>query len=544
MSKNETVPETASKTSRAGSPLSNPIYRSLWIAALVSNIGTWMHDVGASWVMTSISDSPLMVSLLQTATSLPFLFLALPAGALADVLDRRHLLLFSQTVLFLAAGLISACTFYNVMTAELLLALTLLLGIGNALNMPAWQAIIPELVTRRQLPSAAALSAVSINIGRAIGPAIGGAVIAASSPAVVFALNALSFLAVIFVLFRWKRVAVPTSLPSERILSAMTAGVRYALFANHLQTVLIRTAIFFLFGNALWALLPVIGRHELGMSAAGYGLLLGALGIGAILGALSLPRLRSKFSSDTIVMAASAAWGGLMLFFALAKVTVVLYAAMFIGGFCWISIVSTLNAAAQISVPDWVRGRAVALNLLVFQGSIAIGGVAWGLLAARTGTSTALIVACAGVFVGLSLAAWRRLPQVENLDLTPSAHWSEPDIATGHAVGDGPALVTVEYQVSQERVSQFVLAFQSLEQARRRDGAYHWGLYQDVEKPSTWIETFVIASWAEHLRQHARVTIDDRKAEAAVRLLLVDGSEPIVRHFVAKSTTLRAVLPG
>lgn len=519
--------------SSAWSPLREPTFRTLWIAALASNIGTWMHDVGAAWQLTSLSPSPMLVSLLQTATSLPFFFLAVPAGALADVVDRRRLLLFTQSWMCVVAALIALLSWFGLLSAELLLVLTFALGLGASLNMPAWQAVTPELVPRSELPAAAALGAVSVNVGRAVGPAIGGLIVAASGPASVFALNAVSFAIFAGAIHRWRREVTPNVLPAERVFGAMRAGLRYVRFAPELRAVLVRTAAFMLFGNAFWALLPLIGRNELGLSATGYGLLLGCLGIGAVFGTAVLPRLREKISSDLIVVGASVLWALLMLAFAFVRDLTVLRLLMGFGGLAWIAIVSTVNAAAQATVPNWVRGRALAVNLLVFQGSIACGSILWGFVASQSSIRTTLIIAAALELAALVVALRYRLPSIEKMDLTPSRHWPTPTMAEEPGSDSGPVLVTVEYKIEPENADAFFKACHKLRTLRRRDGAVSWGVFQDIADKKLWIETFVVESWIEHLRQHERFTHEDQNVEALVRSFLMSNESPIVRHFVA-----------
>src|SRR5437870_12268785 len=301
----------------AWAPLSHPVFRALWIASLVSNIGTWMQNVGAAWAMTSLSPSPLMVALVQSATSLPVFVVGLPAGAVADIVDRRRLLLVTQTWMLATTALLAVLAFADVMTATMLLALTFALGIGVAMNTPTWQAITGELVPPSELMRAVALNALPINIGRAIGPALGGILVAASGPALVFALNAASFVAVLVVVYRWRREPPRSVLPAERVIGATRAGLRYARHAPALAAVLVRTGLFMLCGSAFWALLPIIARHDLGLDALGYGLLLGAVGLGAVGGAALLPRLRQRLPLDVVIAGASALFavvGGLTAF--------------------------------------------------------------------------------------------------------------------------------------------------------------------------------------------------------------------------------------
>src|SRR5213594_608103 len=355
----------------AWTPLSHPVFRALWIASLVSNIGTWMQNVSAAWAMTSFSPSPLMVALVQSATSLPVFVVGLPAGAVADIVDRRRLLLVTQTWMLAAAALLAVLAFVDLMTPTTLLVLTFALGIGVAMNTPTWQAITPELVPPSELTRAVALNALPINIGRAIGPAIGGVLVAAAGPALVFALNAASFVAVLAVVYRWRRQAPRALLPAERVIGATRAGLRYARHAPQLA-----------------AVLPVIARRELGLSALGYGLLLTCFGFGAVVGAALLPRVKRRFTVDAVVALATVLFALVSALTAFWRFIPGLGIAMMLGGVAWIAMMASLNGAAQTAVPAWVRARALGIYLLVFQGGLGVGSALWGLAAQHVGVSS------------------------------------------------------------------------------------------------------------------------------------------------------------
>ncbi len=516
----------------AWSPLRNPVFRGLWIASIVSTTGTWMHDVGAAWLMTSLDASPLTVALLQTAASLPVFLLAIPAGALADVVDRRRLLLLTQLLMFAAAAGLGALTLLGLTTPWLLLAFTFALGVGTALNAPAWQAVTADVVTRAELPAAAALGGVGFNLARAIGPAVGGLVVAAAGPGAVFLLNAASFVAVVVAVYRWRRPTTAGAYPGERLAGAMRAGWRYARHAAPLRAVLVRTAAFIVPGSAVWALLPVVGRRELGLTALQYGVLLGCLGAGAVGGAVVLPRVRRWLSEDALVAAATVLWAGVAVALAHVRVYGVLCAVMAIGGVGWIALMSSLNAAAQTALPGWVRARGLAFYLLVFQGGMALGSVIWGVTAERAGTPTALLVAAGGLTAGLLTMIRYPLKEVGGLDLAASLHWPVPAVAVEPRGEDGPVLVLVEYRVDPAEAAEFVVAAEALEVVRRRDGAFRWGLFRDLADPGRWVETFLVESWAEHLRQHERHTVEDRAVEDRVRAFHRGDGPPAVSHLI------------
>lgn len=518
-------------TTSAWSPLSRSLFRALWIAAIASNVGTWMQNVGGVWLMTSLSPSPILVALMQTATSLPVFLVGLPAGALADILDRRRFLLFWQGWMLVVAVALGVCTWLNWMSPWLLLTLTFVLGLGAAMSAPAWQAIIPELVPRSELSAAVALNGAGFNIARAVGPALGGFVVAATGPAAVFLLNATSFLGVMVVLYRWRRVHRPSALPAERLVGAMRAGVRYVRYAPALQTVLIRTAVFISCGSALWALLPLVARQELQLGAVGYGALLGCLGAGAVLAAVYLPKVQQRISVDQLLIVSTLVFAIATLVLAYIHQVFVVGLALMAGGFAWLLIMSSLNVATQTTVPAWVQARSLGVYQLVFQGGLAIGSAVWGLVAQQAGNQIALLSAAIGLGLGLLAVGQYRLAAGEKLDLTTSAHWTEPVVIHDPHPEAGPVLITVEYHIDPARSQEFTHLMHQLRITRKRDGAIRWGIFYDTANPSRYIETFVVESWAEHLRQHERSTVTDQMLEQQIRTFL-NGKPAIVSHLI------------
>ena len=520
-------------TESAWVPLSHPVFRALWIASLVSNTGTWMQNVGAAWAMTSLSPSPLMVALVQSATSLPVLFVGLPAGAIADIVDRRRLLLVTQAWMLVATALLAVLAFADVMTATRLLALTFALGMGVAMNMPTWQAITAELVPPSELMRAVALNALPINIGRAVGPALGGILVAASGPALVFALNAATFVVVLVVVYRWRRETSRTVLPAERVIGATRAGIRYARHAPPVVVVMVRTGVFIMCASAFWALLPVIARRDLGLSALGYGLLLGCFGLGAVAGAAFLPRLKRRLEVDAIVALATILFALVSALTAVWRFVPGIGIAMIPGGVAWIAMMASLNGAAQTAAPAWVRARALGLYLVVFQGGLGVGSALWGFAAQHVGASIALASSAGAAVVGL--VAMRRWPlrASTTLDLAPSAHWPEPHLDVVPAADEGPVLVEVEYRVDPVNAGAFVNAIGDLEPIRRRDGAVTWAIYHDPAHEGRYVESFVVESWLEHLRQHERVTAGDRTVQEGIQRFHIAGAPPVVTHLIA-----------
>jgi MFS family permease len=515
-------------------PLHAPVFRALWIATIVSNLGTWMQDVGESWLMVSLTKSPILVALVETAGSLPVVLLALPAGALADLVDRRKLLLVTQLWMMVAAVVMSALTFAGVMKPWLLLSMTFTLGLGAAINSPAWQAIVPELVPQRELPEAATLSSVAFNVSRAVGPAIGGLIVAAAGSRVVFLLNAASFLGVITVIYRWDRKREKQSLPSEHVWGAMRAGLRYARHAPEVQAVLLRTAAFTFCASGLWALLPLQSRLTLGLGSFGYGVLLGCLGTGALLGAVVLSRVRAVMSNDFLVVAGSALFAVATLVLAQSRMVLVTGAALLLGGIGWIACMSSFNTVAQTVSPAWARGRVLALFTLVLLGGLAAGSAGWGVAASRLNIKYALDIAASGLMLGLAFRFRYRLIGSEELTLTPWVHWPEPVSVVEPDPDRGPVLVVVEYQINPHRAKDFRHAMREIRRIRRRDGAFRWGLYSDPAILGRFVETYLVESWGEHLRQHARITEADRKIEETIVACQLDGVLPPAKHLISE----------
>ena len=522
-------------------PLRRGIFRMLWIAALFSNIGSWMHDVGAGWLMTSLSPSPLMVALVQAATSAPMFLLALPAGAFADIIDRRRYLIATQAWMLLSAGLLGMLTLKGLVTAPLLLAFTFLLGVGGAMMMPAWGAITPELVPRNELQVAIGLNSIAMNAARAIGPAIAGIIVAASGPGIVFILNAISFLAIIVALLKWKRPPIKSNLPNERLFGAVRAGVRYVRHSPELRAVLVREMAFFIFGSASWALLPLIVRQELKEGPGTYGLFLACIGVGATCGAVLLPRAHRRLSRDGIVALAILLYSAAMLTLAHSGSVLAAGVAMLFIGFSWMSVVSSLMTAAQTALPAWVRARGLAFFWVFFTGGMTAGSILWGQVASMFGIPAALTFAAIGALIGIAMT-WRyRVGLHDVIDLSPSLDWPTPVSHEDHEMDRGPVMVLVEYQIDPERKNEFVNKMQAMRIVRRRDGAFMWELFDDIEDPGRMVECFMVESWLEHLRQHERVTVADREISKAVRAFHIGSERPKVTHLLAANKRYRSV---
>jgi MFS family permease len=518
----------------AWEPLREPVFRALWIAAVVSNIGTWMEDVGEAWLMTSLTASPLMVALVETAGSLPVVLLSVPSGAFADLIDRRRLLLITQAWMLIVAATLGILTIAGLTTPWILLTLAFALGLGAAVNSPAWEAITPELVTREELPAAVTLGAVAFNVARALGPAVGGLLVAALGPGPVFLLNAVSFLGVISVLYRWKRRVEKSNLPAEHVLGAIRAGVRYVRHTPALQAVLVRAAAFILCASALWALLPLVARRELGFTAAGYGVLLGCLGLGGVTGASILPRVRQEISINSLVVGATLTFAVVMIILAYVRIPIVVGGSLIFGGIAWMSLLSTFNVAAQTATAGWVRARVIGVYMLSFFGGWAIGSAVWGWVAGHVGISKTLMIAGAGLVVGLATGFRFKLRSGEDLDLRPSAHWPEPKVQAPLEDLTGSVLVTIEYRIDPKDAPAFIEAAQASGEIKRRDGAVYWNLFHDTVDDARYVETFIVDSWAEHLRQHSRLTQADRVVDERVRSFHRGPSPAKISHLIAE----------
>lgn len=524
------------KTSAAAispwTPFNYAVFRALWIANIVSNIGTFMQSVGAAWLMTSLSTSPVMVALVQAASISPMFLLALPAGAMADILDRRWLLLVTQTWMMVAAAILTGITFLGAASPWVLLSFTFLLGLGAAMNAPAWQAIVPELVPRAELAQAISLNSAGFNVSRAVGPALGGVIVAAAGAGATFALNAISFLGVLAVLFRWERPVTDTALPAERMIAAIHSGLRYVRHSPKLQAVLWRTGIFMLFSSSLWALLPLVVRYEMGGSSADYGILLGCFGAGAVGGALLLPRMQRLVHGETLLVAMTILATAMIAILGLIPKMAALVTAMVVSGCAWLVMVSIFNVAIQIAVPAWVRARVLAVYMLVFAGGLSGGSAIWGAVATHQGLKAALLYSAGGLMLGLLAVIRYRIILDEDLDLTPSLHWPEPHLILEPKPEHGPVLVTVEYQINPKDCLEFTRAMRALGNIRRRDGAIRWGLFQDTTNPARLVETFIVETWMEHRRQHERMTVADRVIEDQAFSFHLGDRRPRVEHLI------------
>ncbi|HHM5199402.1 TPA: MFS transporter [Pseudomonas aeruginosa] len=517
-------------TSSLWAPLRFPAFRWLWLGALAMNLAIWMQNVGAAWLMVSLTTSPMLVALVQTAISLPAFFFGLPGGVFADIFNRRSYLLVTQVGMLLAAlALVLACV-SGLVGPMLLLGLTFAFGIGFALQGPAWYTTQAESVPRGFLASALALSSVSYSSARAIGPALAGGVVAVSGIVSVFVICAVLLLGSLLVVLHMRRAEHAHALPAESLWSGLRGALRYARHSEVIRAQCLRTLAFVTAGSGLWALLAVVASESGG--AGGYGLLLGSVGAGTMFGALVLPVLRSRLEINRMLAVACLAYALGVLVVAQLENIWIQCGALFVAGIGWMCVGTTNLVAIQSAVPPWIRARSVAIYMLVFQGSLAMGGAAWGLVATQMGTREALLVSSIAVAISL-LVMWRHPTRLgEEAEVTPST--SEVPVFSFAELQpqDGPVAIQIAYQVHEEDRQEFLRRIHAVGVKRRRDGAGFWRLYRELEQPDWYVERFIVDSWSDYLRQQTRATLADREAEAQVLALHRGEEPPRVSHYV------------
>jgi MFS family permease len=499
-----------------------------------------MQDTAGTWLMTVLTTSPLLIALMQTAASLPVLFLGLLAGATADIYERRRLLIFWQTWMLVSVAVLAVLTFLGVVSPVTLLLLTFMLNIGSAMNNPAWQAIVPELVPREDIPSAVTLNAASNNIARAVGPALGGIMVAAfmhadTGAGWVFALNSASFAGVIFILWRWKRTPIfRSALPAERIAGSVRSGLRYVRHAPNLQGSLIRAFIFSFFVSAVWSLLAIVAQHDMPRRGAmGYGIFNGSLGVGAVIGASLLARIRRAIDADKLLAFTSIYYVAAFVILALVHNPILAVITLLGAGFAWTTTMSTLNVSVQLSVPGWVYARALGTYLMTFQGGMALGSVTWGAIAEHSSTKVALICAAIGLACSLPITLRIHILKGALPDLTPY-QWKRPipTLAATPGPDDGPVRISIEYRIAVNDYAAFSHAIHELQGARLRDGAIRWGIYRDAADPEHLNETFLMESWLDYLRSRERTTAADQEIRARVWSFHKGDGPPKITHQV------------
>ncbi|MGX6566509.1 MFS transporter [Cupriavidus necator] len=531
------IPGAAAPAGGSFAPLAHGTFAVLWAATVLGNIGSFMRDVASAWLATDLSGSPAAVAMIQAAGTLPVFLLAIPAGVLSDILDRRRFLIVIQVGLAMVSGSLMLLAWQDGLTIELLIGLAFLGGIGTAMMGPTWQSIVPELVPAGELKPAVALNSLGVNIARAIGPAAGGLLLAAFGAAATYGADVASYLFVIAALLWWKRPARAEDPLREHFFGAFRAGVRFARAHSKLHVVLLRAACYFALGSSIWALLPLVARQMLHGGASLYGMLLGAVGVGAILGALVMPRLQKRLDLDQLMLAAALATAAVMAVLSVAPPAWVAMLALLLLGAAWILALTTLAGTAQAILPNWVRGRALAVYQMVFNGAMALGSLVWGFVAQGLGTPAALMIAAAALCVAAFVMHRVKLPRGEE-DLGPARHWPAPEAAEEVAHDRGPVMILIEYRVRAADRQGFLQAIHKLSEERLRDGAFNWGVMEDPADAEAYTEWFLVESWAEHLRQHERVPHADADLQREVARFHTGEGPPRVRHLLAAGRPL------
>jgi MFS family permease len=524
---------TAPASPSAWGPFRSPDFAWMASAQFVSNVGSWMQTVGAQELMLTLTTSVTLVALIQTAAGLPVVLFALPAGAIGDLVDRRRLLLGAQSFMRAAAAVLAALALAGLVTPWVLLALIFAVGVGQTLTSPTWQTLQPELVPPEDRTQAIALGAVNQNLSRAVGPAIGGALYAATSAGALFLVNAASFVPVIGAVARWRGgTRKASTVAPEHVREAMRAGARYVAGSPALRVILLRAGLFMLFANSIWALLPLVARTRLHLGSGGYGLLLAGVGIGAVAGAAALPRLRGRVSPGALMTTGTLVFAGVTLALAYVHVSVLAALALVVGGVAWILVLSTLNSQYQSTLPGWAKARGMSYYLVIFQGGGALGSAAFGVLAQHVGLTGALLAAAIGL--ALVAVAGLRLPlrKISPHELLAAGDWPDPQLV-GTPEPGGPVLVTVEYHPRQGLEQDLVAALYAARRARRRTGAVSWRVWRDAADPGRVLEQWVVGSWDQHLRQHERVSLRDQQRLDEIATMTDPDRPTTVTHWLA-----------
>ncbi|SIO04888.1 Predicted arabinose efflux permease, MFS family [Bradyrhizobium erythrophlei] len=507
-------------------PLRHSVFRRIWLASLVSNLGILIQGVGAAWAMTQMASSADKVALVQTALMLPVMLISMPAGAIADMHDRRIVALVSLAVALSGATALTILAWLNLISPNILLALCFVVGSGMALFGPAWQASVSEQVPAETLPSAVALNGISYNIARSFGPAIGGIVVATAGAVAAFAVNALLYLPLVVVLFMWNRTSEPSRLPRERLNRAIVSGVRYIANSPSIRTVLARTLVTGLLGGSVSALMPLVARDLLHGGAQTYGIMLGAFGMGAVLGALNIAEVRKRLSGEAAVRACALSMAGAIAAVAMSRQPVLTAAALVLAGAVWMLAVALFNIGVQLSAPRWVAGRSLAAFQASIAGGIALGSWGWGHLTDLAGVETALLVSAGLMGLSPLLGLWLRMPPVGARNEAASEVLADPEVRLSLTGRSGPLVVEIEYRVAPDNARLFHNVMQEVQLSRQRNGAYGWSIARDIADPELWTERYHCPTWLDYLRQRNRAT----QSERALHQRAIDfhlGPDPI-----------------
>ncbi|MCF3973764.1 MFS transporter [Paracoccus sp. EGI L200073] len=506
----------------------------LWSVTLVSNFGGLVQAVGAAWLMTQLTDSATLIALVQASNTLPIMLLAIASGALADILDRKALLLSAQIFMAIVSAALALVAWQGLLTPVLLLGFTFLIGAGQALYNPPWQASMGDLVPRSDLPAAVTLNSVGFNLMRSVGPAAGGFIVAAFGAAAAFTLNALSYLPLLGALLRWQPKVTPRTAPPEAFMPAMGAGLRYVALSPNLMRVMLRGALFGFAAVSVLALLPLVAKSHPEGGSLLFGALLGCFGLGAIAGAIVNPRIRARHDNENIVRMAFAG-------FAFAAVVLGQSGSMWLHGLAmlpagasWVLALSLFNVTVQLSTPRWVVARALALYQTATFGGMAAGSAAWGAVAGAYGLSVALTAAGGVLALGAVIGLWFKAPEFGTVDLDPVNRFQEPALRLDLRGRSGPIMVMVDYQIEQRDVAEFLRLMRLRRNIRRRDGARNWALLRDLEHPEFWSESYHIATWDEYVRHNLRRTKSEAEVTVSLRALHRGEGDPVVHRMIER----------
>jgi MFS family permease len=507
-------------------PLRHGVFRRIWLASLVSNLGILIQGVGAAWAMTQMTSSADKVALVQTALMLPVMLISMPAGAIADMHDRRVVALVSLGIALAGATTLTVLAWFGLVTPNILLALCFVVGSGMALFGPAWQASVSEQVPAETLPAAVALNGISYNIARSFGPAIGGIVVATSGAVAAFAVNATLYLPLMVVLFLWNRTSEPSRLPRERLNRAMVSGVRYITNSPSIKIVLTRTLVTGIIGGSVSALMPLVARDLLQGGAQTYGIMLGAFGMGAVFGALNIGEVRRRMSGEAAVRACAISMAGAIAAVALSTNAILTALALVLAGAVWMLAVALFNIGVQLSAPRWVAGRSLAAFQASIAGGIAVGSWGWGHLTDLAGVETALLVSAGLMLLSPLLGIWLRMPRVGARNEDATELLADPEVQLSLTGRSGPLVVEIEYRVAQDNARAFHNVMQEVQLSRQRNGAYGWSIARDIGDPELWTERYHCPTWFDYLRQRNRAT----QSERALHQRAIDfhlGPDPI-----------------
>ena len=520
------TPESAPTDHSITAPLRHPVFRRIWLASLLSNLGLLIQGVGAAWAMTQMTPSADKVALVQTALMLPIMLISMPAGAIADMHDRRVVAMVALAISLTGAVALTVLAWFNMVTPNILLVFCFIVGTGMALMGPAWQSSVSEQVPPDTLPAAVALNGISYNIARSFGPAIGGIVVATAGSVAAFASNAALYLPLLMVLFLWKRVSEPSRLPRERLNRAMVSGVRYITNSPSIKIVLTRTLVTGIIGGSVSALMPLIARDLLHGGAQMYGIMLGAFGMGAVIGALNIGEVRKRMSGEAAIRACTLSMAGAIVAIALSKQPVLTAAALVVAGAVWMLAVALFNIGVQLSAPRWVAGRSLAAFQAAIAGGIAVGSWGWGHLTDYAGVETALLVSAGLMALSPLLGIWLRMPPVGARNEGATELLADPEVQLQLTGRSGPLVVEIEYRVAQDNARAFHNVMQEVQLSRQRNGAYGWSIARDIADPELWTERYHCPTWLDYLRQRNRAT----QSERALHQRAIDfhlGPDPI-----------------